>query len=112
MQFFLAYPDPNLGNRLVKDLRKIRRTYLRSWFAVDFCSSLPFDLVGLILKNQTNTKNAMYLRVIRLIRLSRTRAARARTSARSSMMSSNLLSPLMMEARAGSLSMRPMTLLP
>ena len=71
MQFFLAYPDPNLGNRLVKDLRKIRRTYLRSWFAVDFCSSLPFDLVGLILKKEANTKNAMYLRVIRLIRLSR-----------------------------------------
>ena len=53
MQFFVAYPEPALGNRLIKDLRQIRRNYARSWFPIDLLSSVPFDLVGVALESMS-----------------------------------------------------------
>ena len=48
-QFFLAYREDSKegGGRLVKDLSKIRKHYLRGWFSLDVASCLPFDVIGL-----------------------------------------------------------------
>ena len=48
VQLFLAFPDPTLGNRLVKDLRIIRQAYYNAWFGVDVISIMPFDIVGMV----------------------------------------------------------------
>ena len=71
MQFFVAYPEPALGNRLIKDLRQIRRNYARSWFPIDLLSSVPFDLVGVALESMSGGDSASSLRAVRLVRLLR-----------------------------------------
>ena len=48
MQFFLAYPDPKQGNRLVKDRKRIVHIYLHGWFGIDAISLIPFDIFGLV----------------------------------------------------------------
>ena len=46
--FVTAYrEDRRDGGGWVKDVRKIRRKYLRGWFALDFISLMPFDLIAM-----------------------------------------------------------------
>ncbi|KAG1692327.1 hypothetical protein DVH05_025497 [Phytophthora capsici] len=45
LNFFTSYEDDATGEE-IKDLDKIRRSYLQSWFLVDAVSSFPSSLVG------------------------------------------------------------------
>ncbi|KAL3663933.1 hypothetical protein V7S43_010822 [Phytophthora oleae] len=45
LNFFTSYEDDATGEE-IKDLDKIRRNYLQSWFLVDAVSSFPSSLVG------------------------------------------------------------------
>jgi potassium voltage-gated channel Eag-related subfamily H protein 7 len=50
VQFRLMYFERQTG-RWVKTPRQIVRNYLTSWFAVDFVSIIPFDLISLLLES-------------------------------------------------------------
>lgn len=67
--FFTGYF--NDSGLYVDRLPTIASTYLRSWFFLDFVSSVPFDFfVGLALSGGTNTLRSFQLiRILRLIRL-------------------------------------------
>ena len=69
MQFFVAYVDTAVGARLVKDLGRIRRKYLCSWFVIDLVSILPFDVLSQIFEDQPWLSQMKTVRVIRLLRL-------------------------------------------
>ncbi|KAG7391750.1 hypothetical protein PHYPSEUDO_003825 [Phytophthora pseudosyringae] len=45
LNFFTSYEDDATGEE-IKDLDKIRRSYLQSWFLIDAVSSFPSSLVG------------------------------------------------------------------
>lgn len=73
--FFTAYVDE--AQVVVKELPKIRKHYLTTWFPLDFISVLPFDIVALAAKGgaQADTFNALKivrsLRLFRLLKLAR-----------------------------------------
>jgi len=71
LQFFLMVQDEN--GRYIKNQEEVARNYLRGWFTVDFISVLPFDMVGMVVKNDdvTQLKALRVIRVIRLIKLLR-----------------------------------------
>ena len=69
MNFFLMYREnAELGGGMVRDKKRIRRHYLRGWFALDFISILPFDIVAFALRSSSLGKMKA-LRIIRLLRL-------------------------------------------
>ena len=47
LNFYLGFFDDKHG-KWVYDLYVIRKTYLKSWFAIDIISIIPFDVIGLI----------------------------------------------------------------
>ena len=65
VNFYLAYSDER--GMLVQSVPLIARRYLRSWFAIDLFSILPFDVLALTL----NSPKLQKLKAIRLIRLLR-----------------------------------------
>ena len=66
--FFTAYFAPaKEGGRLVTDLARIRRRYLRTWWLIDMSSWMPIDWFALIAQNQSASR----LRGIRLVRMLR-----------------------------------------
>jgi len=69
MNFFMTYyEESEFSGKWVKDKHKIRARYLKSWFVIDLCSILPFDLVALTMSNSTISKFQVF-RMIRLLRL-------------------------------------------
>ena len=68
VQACLAYADERTGV-LVQD-GAILRHYARSWFAIDLCSILPFDLLGGV------GRGVRLIRVLRLLKLARVLKAR------------------------------------
>lgn len=74
LQFFVMFPrETATGYVLVGNLREIRHHYLRNWFAVDFLSIFPFDLlasVGALSKSSIALKCVRILRLVKLTRLS------------------------------------------
>lgn len=69
-QFFLAYRQETKDGhgRLIKDLKRVRRNYLCSWFPLDFVSCMPFDVVGWWTKSEL-LQRLKLVRIIRLMRL-------------------------------------------
>ena len=70
IQFVLAYPDPNRGNILIKSSPMIVKRYLRTWFFIDFVSSVPFDALAMI-PSATFLSQFKPLRLVRLLKLAR-----------------------------------------
>ena len=69
LNFNLAYVDDTKGNMLVKSRRAIAKRYVRSWFAVDFISTLPFEVVTMLAGDTERLKGLKMIRMIRLLRL-------------------------------------------
>jgi len=66
--FFTAYKtDKKEGNQWVKDLKKIRRHYIRGWFLIDLVSVIPFDLLDMY----ADLDAASFLKILRIIRVLR-----------------------------------------
>ena len=76
INFFLAYQEtPAQGGRWVTNGPQIRRHYRRGWFAVDFISVLPVDLLefaGVLPKKSSLTSFLRLNRVIRIFKLIKT----------------------------------------
>jgi len=72
INFNLAFFDPKRGAN-VRDLRRIRRRYLRSWFAVDLVSTVPFDCAGFFVASSrgAGTRVLTMLRALKLLKLVR-----------------------------------------
>lgn len=66
LQFFLMVQDEK--GRYIKKQSELAHRYLTGWFAIDFISVLPFDMVGLLVKSD-DVSQLKVLRVIRVIRL-------------------------------------------
>ena len=73
LNFFMAYQQDAQGGGLwVTKLPQIRSHYLRTWFAVDVMSMLPFELLtqaGLIGESDNYSSLLRLVRTIRLLRL-------------------------------------------
>jgi len=69
LQFFVMQEIKHrYGVSYIFDHRKLVRTYVRSWFALDLFSVLPFDILGLVFKSDDMSRLKV-LRTIRLLRL-------------------------------------------
>ena len=68
VQFHLAYDDHASGC-LVRERRTIRRNYLRGWFAVDFVSVVPFDLLSTLSMGSASLREMKVIRLVKLLRL-------------------------------------------
>eukprot|EP00163_Fabomonas_tropica_P023159 TRINITY_DN40451_c0_g1_i1.p1 TRINITY_DN40451_c0_g1~~TRINITY_DN40451_c0_g1_i1.p1 ORF type:complete len:800 (+),score=93.72 TRINITY_DN40451_c0_g1_i1:114-2513(+) len=70
LNFRTAYME---RENLVIDFKRIARHYLKTWFAVDFLSTFPFDIVIVVVLNSTGDEieNDSVLRLPRLIRVLR-----------------------------------------
>jgi hypothetical protein len=69
--FKTAYADAS-SSVMVTDPKKVRRHYLHSWFALDFCSTVPIDqIVALAMGagSGAKTRSLKLIRVLRLFRL-------------------------------------------
>ena len=75
LNFYTGYVD--MENRvLVMDPELTRRHYLRTWFSVDLVSTIPFDLIWMLMNNSSNQLRWLFkclrlLRMCRLLRLGR-----------------------------------------
>ena len=67
LQFFLPVPDQR--GELIRDRRVLAMRYLKSWFALDVVSILPFDFVVLAAGNDESTAGLRSFRLMRLLRL-------------------------------------------
>ena len=68
INFFLPYRAPhNEGSMLVFDNAKIARHYLRGWFAIDFLTCIPFDII--LEAAGTAAEGGESLRFIRMLRI-------------------------------------------
>ncbi|GMF14748.1 unnamed protein product [Phytophthora lilii] len=65
LNFFTSYEDDATGEE-IKDLDKIRRNYIQSWFLVDAVSSFPSSLVGTTNGLLTMTKILKVARVAKV----------------------------------------------
>eukprot|EP00929_Paragymnodinium_shiwhaense_P092149 TRINITY_DN52022_c0_g2_i1.p1 TRINITY_DN52022_c0_g2~~TRINITY_DN52022_c0_g2_i1.p1 ORF type:complete len:843 (-),score=160.40 TRINITY_DN52022_c0_g2_i1:373-2901(-) len=69
LQFFTMYPVAAAGGTMMEYRHhKIILRYLRTWFAIDFVSILPFDTIGMLLESVAVAKMKV-VKVIRLLRL-------------------------------------------
>eukprot|EP00397_Hematodinium_sp_SG-2012_P005184 GEMP01005202.1.p1 GENE.GEMP01005202.1~~GEMP01005202.1.p1 ORF type:complete len:1290 (+),score=141.53 GEMP01005202.1:37-3906(+) len=55
----------------VMELRKIAVRYLKSWFLIDFFSSVPFDILIMAAMNSGGTENTAKVRSLKMIRIVR-----------------------------------------
>lgn len=72
LNFHTSYVDED--GTIVFDTQRIRRTYFRSWFLVDFITSLPYGLMGLLMARGAVTGITdliSFLKAFRLLRLNR-----------------------------------------
>lgn len=70
--FFTAFrSSPRNGNKLITDLRLIRRRYLSSWFVIDFASTVPLDVLSLFYETAAGLKAMRLIRLLRLLKLAR-----------------------------------------
>jgi len=70
--FFTAFrSSPRNGNKLITDLRLIRRRYLSSWFVIDFASTVPLDVLSLFYESAAGLKAMRLIRLLRLLKLAR-----------------------------------------
>ena len=59
-----------LDGVLIEDPRKIRNAYLKSWFLIDFLSTIPIDLIFVIGNNEeVGTEAAQINKLLRLLRI-------------------------------------------
>jgi hypothetical protein len=65
-----AYVDPEL-DQLVSNAAKIRRNYLKSWFLIDFFSTVPIDkfVMAFFPGNGSDARTLKMIRILRLVRL-------------------------------------------
>merc|ERR1719277_1916322 len=74
LQFFIMYPkELAYGYVLEHRQHMIVRNYLKTWFAVDFLSVIPFDAISLLTPWDPvgNMKALKVVRVLRLVKLTR-----------------------------------------
>uniref|UniRef100_A0AAY4CWU0 Cyclic nucleotide-binding domain-containing protein n=1 Tax=Denticeps clupeoides TaxID=299321 RepID=A0AAY4CWU0_9TELE len=60
------------STEIILDPQHIKKRYLRSWFAVDFISSIPVDYIFLIVETRIDTdfyKTARALRIVRFMKI-------------------------------------------
>ncbi|CAD7696775.1 unnamed protein product [Ostreobium quekettii] len=71
MNFRTAYVDDH-GN-MVRDEKKIARRYLRTWFPIDFCATVPVDTIANLLGANSGSSLTLlaFLKTPRLLRLGR-----------------------------------------
>lgn len=71
LTFFTTYVDEKTGE-LIRSLKMIRWKYLKTWFAFDFISSLPYGIVNFF--DQTSSFVGIFrlLKMVRLIRIGKT----------------------------------------
>jgi len=50
----------NAADEIILDPNKIARHYLRSWFFLDFVSSLPLDYLILLVSPETGVRQLMH----------------------------------------------------
>jgi hyperpolarization activated cyclic nucleotide-gated potassium channel 2 len=50
----------NMAEEIILEPRKIARHYFKSWFVLDFVSSLPLDYVILMVAPETNMRQIMH----------------------------------------------------
>eukprot|EP00854_Cymbomonas_tetramitiformis_P017571 gene17571-20923_t len=67
--FYLPFINPNTGS-LVYDIKLIRQRYLRSWFAIDFVSIIPFDMY-VVMPNSDDYHFWKSFRLVRVLRLTK-----------------------------------------
>ena len=59
-----------LDGVLIEDPRKIRNAYLKSWFLIDFLSTIPIDLIFVLGNNEeVGTEAAQINKLLRLLRI-------------------------------------------
>eukprot|EP00746_Dinoflagellata_sp_MGD_P141396 gnl/MRDRNA2_/MRDRNA2_74510_c0_seq1.p1 gnl/MRDRNA2_/MRDRNA2_74510_c0~~gnl/MRDRNA2_/MRDRNA2_74510_c0_seq1.p1 ORF type:complete len:630 (-),score=62.67 gnl/MRDRNA2_/MRDRNA2_74510_c0_seq1:489-2183(-) len=69
LQFFVMYPMKNTqGTVMISSSKMIVRHYVKTWFVLDFISTLPYDLLGILMASDGMSKLKV-LRALRLIRL-------------------------------------------
>jgi hypothetical protein len=68
--FFLAY-ESRETQTLIKDLALIRHRYMHGWFAIDFLSIIPFDMITIVADNDkmARMKTVKIIRLLRLLKL-------------------------------------------
>ena len=68
LQFFIIQDiETHEGSRYIKDHGELAWLYLKGWFAIDFVSILPYDLLGEVIDSGEVSR----LKTIRLVRLFR-----------------------------------------
>lgn len=71
MNFLRPITDHSRGVDIIH-LSEIRWTYLRGWFVIDVISTLPLDVIGLMIKGMpVSLKAVRLLRLLRLMKLAR-----------------------------------------
>ena len=68
LTFHTAYTD---HNKLILNKAMIRDNYLRTWFTVDVLSSIPIELIDVIILEYEQGAEANYLHTLRILRLMR-----------------------------------------
>jgi voltage-gated potassium channel len=65
---YMGFEDPETG-QLILDLKRIRSVYHKSWFYIDFLSSIPFETVALLVPSISSLSMLKILRLCKLFRL-------------------------------------------
>ncbi|KAH6575359.1 hypothetical protein BASA62_001971 [Batrachochytrium salamandrivorans] len=68
IQMRTPYRDAITG-KLIRDVRQITVSYLKSWFLIDLVSVLPFEMFALLNSNSVDFSQLRLLRFLRLTRL-------------------------------------------
>eukprot|EP00941_MAST-03F_sp_MAST-3F-sp1_P003998 g3998.t1 len=69
LNFFTSYDDPETLEQ-VFDLKRIRSHYLKTWFTIDFLSTIPFDRIGqLFLDTESDADGLRTPKLFRSLRL-------------------------------------------
>ena len=73
INFMTGYYDEN--ERLITDMGMIARQYMKTWFILDFASTVPFDVIVDVLANTSadGLQALALIRILRLLKLARLR---------------------------------------
>ncbi|CAE7222344.1 unc-103 [Symbiodinium necroappetens] len=70
LQFFTMYPKRTArGVQWEHSLGKISRHYMKTWFALDFITLIPWDVISLIIPGANNLKEFKGIKIMRALRL-------------------------------------------
>jgi potassium voltage-gated channel Eag-related subfamily H protein 7 len=69
VNFHLAYIEPSTL-QLVNDPLQIKKRYLRTWFTLDVISTIPYDILALIMDTGAGNKLKI-IRILKLLKLTR-----------------------------------------